>query len=112
MSKKQFKSQASSTRAGAGAFSGSSELLGGSLPSRVFGAGPSSMLSYVYEPPDLTDVDPKLAVIYKSLQKKDSTTKVKALEDLKAFASSPDFDFENQVARDGLLEPWVGLFSR
>ena len=112
MSKKPFKSQASSARAGAGPFSVSNDLLGESLPLRPFGTGPSSALSYVYEPPELTDVDPKLAVIYKSLQKKDGTTKVKALEDLKAYASSPDFDIEDQKTRTGLLEPWVGLSSR
>ena len=109
MSKKQFKSQASSTRAGAGVYNDSNDLLRGSLPSRPFGTGPSSALSYVYEPPDLTFVDPQLAVIYKSLQKKDSITKVKALEDLKTYASSQEFDVEDQRARDGLLEPWVGM---
>ena len=109
MSKKAFKSQASSARAFAGSSAVGNDLLGTSLPSRPFGTGSSSALSYVFEPPDLSDVDPNLAVIYKSLQKKDSTTKVKALEDLKAYVSQSKLDVEDQKARDDLVEPWVGM---
>lgn len=94
MSKKQFKSQASSGRIGSG-FGG----LGGS----GFGSGQSSILSYVQEPTDLSTIsDPNVVVAIKNLTKKDGTTKAKALEDLQAHTSVPDNEIE-----DGLLEAWV-----
>lgn len=94
MSKKQFRSQASSGRAfGGSAFGGSS-----------FGAfGSSSPLSYITEPPDLSGIsDPNVGVALKNLSKKDSTTKAKALEDLQAHVTSPDQEIE-----EALLEAWV-----
>ena len=94
MSKKQFKSQASSGRIGS-AFGG----LGGG----GFGSTQSSILSYVQEPPDLSAIsDPNVVVAIKNLTKKDGTTKVKALEELQAHLSSSNFEIE-----DGLLEAWV-----
>ena len=113
MSKKQFKSQASSSRAVSGAFGTSDPKLGGSNFSSlsVFGAVPSSPLSYVYEPPDLNGIsDPSVVVALKNLQKKDATTKAKALEDLKSFVLA--LEVEKGVVEDAILEAWVGLYKR
>lgn len=93
MSKKQYRSQASSGRIG-GALGG----FGGG-----FGSSQSSTLSYVQEPTDLSAIsDPNVVVAVKNLSKKDGTTKAKALEDLSAHVSATDIDVE-----DGLLEAWV-----
>ena len=105
MSKKTFKSQASSSRAGAGALGDSSSKLvfGGSS---AFGAVPSSQLSFIYEPPDLSGItDPNVGVAFKNVQKKDSTTKAKALEELQAYVSTAG---EGEL-EDAVLETWVGL---
>lgn len=98
MSKKQFRSQASSGRA----FGGSA--FGGGFGASTFGGfGSSSPLSYITEPPDLSAIsDPNVVVALKNLSKKDSTTKAKALEDLQAHITSP-----NQEVEEALLEAWV-----
>lgn len=94
MSKKQFKSQASSGRIGS-AFGG--------LGATGFGTGQSSALSYVQEPTDLSSIsDPHVAVAIKNLSKKDGTTKAKALEELQAHVAATNVEIE-----DGLLEAWV-----
>lgn len=67
----------------------------------------SSPLSYVYEPPDLTSIsEPNIIVAFKNLQKKDSTTKAKALDDLLKSLSSHD---SNDGVEDAILEAWVSL---
>jgi len=97
MSRKQFRSQASSGRAAFGA--GAS--YGGSFGGSSFGS--SSPLSWIAEPPDLSGFsDPNVAVSFKNLTKKDSTTKAKALEDLLAYVSSSEQQIEEAV-----LEAWV-----
>lgn len=70
----------------------------------MFGAVSSSPLSYVYEPPDLTSIsEPNTVVAFKNLQKKDSTTKAKALEDLlKSVSSGKSFE-------DAALDAWVSF---
>lgn len=99
MSKKQFKSQASSSRAASGA-DGALGAFGGG-----FGAVPSSPLSYVYEPPDLSIIsEPNIVVAFKNVQKKDSTTKAKALEDLQKYVSGLE---PKDGLEDAVLEPWV-----
>lgn len=96
MSKRQFKSQASSGRA-RGAFGG--------FGSPGFATGQSSILSYVQEPPDYSSIsDPKIVVAFKNLSKKDGTTKAKALEDLQAFVNPSDTEIT-----EAFLEAWVGL---
>jgi len=96
MSKKQFRSQASSGRA---AFGGG---FGGGFGSSAFGAH-ASPLSYVYEAPDLSNIaDANVAVTFKNLMKKDSTTKAKALEELQQHVTSPDANIE-----EALLAAWV-----
>lgn len=90
---KKFRSQASSTRA--------ATSLGG------FGSFSSSVspLSYIAEPPDLSQVsDPNVVVNLKNLSKRDSTTKGKALEELL------------DVLKDGgdvpVLTAWSDLYPR
>ena len=94
MSKKQFRSQASSGRVGNGVFG-----------SAGFGSTQSSPLSYVQEPPDYSGIsDANIVVAFKNISKRDSTTKAKALEDIQASVCSSDEDTE-----DAILEAWVRL---
>ena len=107
MSKKAFKSQASSSRAVSGAFGGDGAVFGGNAGTSAFGAVPSSPLSYVYEPPDLSGFsNPNVGVAFKNLQKKDGTTKAKALEDLQAYVSS--LGVESGGVEEVILTAWVG----
>ena len=77
----------------------------------TFGAVSSSPLSYVYEPPDLKAVpEPNVVVAFKNLQKKDSTTKAKALEELQSFVHS--LNAKKEGVDDAILEAWVGLSWR
>jgi E3 ubiquitin-protein ligase listerin len=95
MRKSQFKSQASSGRAGASF---------GAFGSSTFGsAGQTSVLSYVQEPPNHSTIaNTNVVVALKSLSKKDETTKAKALEDLQSTIASLDAEVE-----EGLLEAWA-----
>ena len=107
MSKKAFKSQASSSRAASGAFGGDGTVFGSGTGASAFGAVPSSPLSYVYEPPDLSGFsDPNVGVAFKNLQKKDGTTKAKALEDLQTYVSS--LEAETGGVEEVILMAWVG----
>ena len=102
MSKKQFKAQASSSRAFSAGGAFGSSLGGGS----AFGSA-SSPLSYLAEQPDLTAVsDPNVVVNFKNLSKKDSSTKSKALEDLSAYVGS--LIEQKQELEEAFLEAWVG----
>lgn len=97
MSNRQFKSQASSSRAalGSGGFGG-------------FGSAssPGSTLSYLTPPPDLKHIsDPNVVVAFKGLSKKDATTKTKALEDLCEFVQPPPV-FQEGI-ESAILEAWV-----
>ena len=99
MSKRQFKAQASSSRAVSGASNGGFGSFGsfGSL-----GAG--SSLSYLTEPPNLSSLsDANVVVNFKNLSKKDGTTKSKALEDLLGYVR------ESGGPEDAVLEAWVCL---
>lgn len=97
--KKAFRPQASSGRAFGG--SGFGAGAGGGFGSG-FGVS-SSPLSWIAEPPDLSNIsDPNVGVAFKNLTKKDSTTKAKALEELLAFVSAPE-----QQVEDAVLEAWV-----
>jgi len=110
MSKKQFKSQASSSRAVSGAVGTYDGALGigafGGAPS-TFGAVSSSPLSYIYEAPDLGTIsDPNIVVAFKNLQKKDSTTKAKALEEVQSYVQS--LNEKQEAVEEAILEAWVG----
>jgi len=104
------KSKASSSRAQAGAF-GAAAFGGSSGFSSSFGASPASQLSCVYEPPELSSFsDPTVVVSFKNLQKRDSTTKTKALDDLLAHVAK--VEEEKQTLEEGFLEAWVRLYAR
>jgi hypothetical protein len=98
MSKRQFKSQASSSRAA------SSAGFGG------FGsASTGSTLSYLTEPPNLTAIsDANVIVAFKNLSKKDATTKSKALEDLRTYVQGHPYE-EARGIEEAILEAWVQL---
>ena len=98
MSKRQFKSQASSSRA----------VLGGGFGG--FGAASaSSTLSYLTEPPNISSIsDSNVIVCFKNLSKKDGTTKSKALEDLRAYIQAHPHDQDGGV-EEAILEAWVGF---
>ncbi|KAJ6116928.1 hypothetical protein N7512_006653 [Penicillium capsulatum] len=99
---KKFKSQASSSRAAAGAF-GSFGGFSGSFGSD--GREPSA-LTYIAEPPDLSRIpDQQLVIAFKNLQKKDDTTRTKALEELNDHISS--VEGQNGTLDDGFLEAWL-----
>lgn len=104
MSKKTFKSQASSSRASTyRAQTGGSNI--GIFGSSTIGAVPSS-LSYVYEPPDLNAIStPNIVVALKNLQKKDATTKFKALEELQSYVVSTETD--DGRLEESVVEAWV-----
>lgn len=101
---KKFKSQASSSRAASGAL-GFGAFGGFSGASQQPEAATSS-LSYISEPPDLSQIfDPQIVVSFKNLLKKDSTTKTKALEELQGFITAREAG--GGTLEDGLLEAWV-----
>ena len=81
-------------------------MFGGSTDASTFGSVRPSLLSYVYEPPDLSAFsDPNVGVAFKNLQKKDGTTKAKALEDLQAYVSS--LRPESGEVEEVMLTAWV-----
>lgn len=100
MSKRPPKAQASSARAATSAFGATF----GSSSTSAFGSS-ASQLAHVTEPPDLSTIsDANVAVYFKNLSKKDTTTKARALEDLQAYMSRLDAPVE-----EGILEAWVRL---
>lgn len=99
MNKKQFRSQASSGRLG-----DSTTAFGAS----GFGTSQSSVLSYIQEPLDYTQInEANVVVALKNLSKKDGTTKAKALEDLQTLLSVSSAEIE-----ESFLEAWTKLFPR
>jgi E3 ubiquitin-protein ligase listerin len=99
MSKRQFKSQASSIRVDSSAgFSGFGSVFAGSI------------LSYLSEPPSLSSItDANVVVAFKNLLKKDSTTKAKGLEDLRSYVQSHPYE-QNGGVEQPILEAWVGHY--
>lgn len=96
MSKKVFKSQASSSRAASGV-----SVFGG------FGSASTGTLSYLTEPPNLSSItDQNVVVAFKNLSKKDATTKTKALEDLRSYVQTHPFEKDGGV-EEPILEAWV-----
>ena len=68
-----------------------------------------SALSYLCEAPDLSSInDPHVVVAFKNLSKRDSTTKTKALEDLRSHVRSRPFENGGGV-EDSILAAWVSL---
>ncbi|KAI0444078.1 hypothetical protein F4803DRAFT_512585 [Xylaria telfairii] len=104
MSRKPGKVRAASSKAvpgfGAASFSGFAKAASG------------INLSYLAEPPDFSSVsDANVVVSLKNLQKKDATTKAKALEDLLAYAQAHPHDHHGGV-EEPVLEAWVQLYPR
>lgn len=103
---KKFKSQASSSRAAAGAFGS----FGGFSSSFGNNGREPSALTYVAEPPDLSRIsDQQLVIAFKNLQKKDDTTRTKALEELRDHILS--VEGRDGTLDDGFLEAWVCIKS-
>ncbi|KAL4934255.1 ubiquitin-protein ligase RKR1 [Aspergillus undulatus] len=104
---KKFKSQASSSRAAAGTFGGF-----GGFSSSVPGQGKErSSLTYVAEPPDLSQIsDPQLAIAFKNFSKKDDVTRTKALEDIRSYVSN--VATSGGTLDDGFLEAWIRIYPR
>ncbi|KAI9830833.1 MAG: hypothetical protein M1819_005358 [Sarea resinae] len=113
MSRRQFKSQASSSRASPAPFGGglgSGFSAGQAASSSAFGAT-ASPLSYITEPPDLASIsEPNVIVAFKNLTKKDSTTKAKALEELSSYISALDLD--KSGVEESVLEAWIKIYPR
>ncbi|KAI9668363.1 MAG: hypothetical protein M1831_001117 [Alyxoria varia] len=108
MSKKQTKSQASSSRVSLGQDSNAFGSAFGSTSG--FGAS-ASPLSYLAEQPDLAALsDPNVVVHFKNLAKKDGTTKTKALEELQTYVDR--HYLESQSLEEAFLESWVKVFPR
>lgn len=99
MSRKPTKSRAAagkvSTNLGSGTFGAFST------------ASKGTDLSYLAEPPDLSSVsDANVIVSLKNLQKKDATTKAKALEELVTYVQAHPYERDGG-AEEAVLEAWV-----
>lgn len=102
---KKFKSQASSSRAAAGAFGS----FGGFSSAFLASGKETSPLTYVAEPPDLSQIsEPEIAITFKNFLKKDEITRTKALDELKDYVSS--VESRSGTLDDGFLEAWVCSF--
>ncbi|PYH99722.1 hypothetical protein BO71DRAFT_479401 [Aspergillus ellipticus CBS 707.79] len=104
---KKFKSQASSSRAAAGAFGSF-----GGFSTGFSGQGKEpSALTYVAEPPDLSRIsEAQLAIAFKNFLKKDDVTRTKALDDLRDHVSG--VESRNETLDDGFLEAWIKIYPR
>lgn len=93
MSKRQYKSQASSSRA---------------YSAPAFGTlGSISTISYLAGLPDLNPInDAHVVVAFKSLTKKDPTTKAKALEDFRAYIQAHPYELDGGP-EEPILDAWV-----
>ena len=102
MSRKLGKSRPSGGKAfsssGAGGFGG----FGGFTTSSS-----GSNLSYLTEPPDFSSIsDANVVVSLKNLQKKDATTKAKALEELITYVQAHPYD-QDGGPEERILDVWV-----
>lgn len=71
----------------------------------------TSPLSYLTELPDTSKIsDPNTAVLFKNLFKRDSTTKVRALEELQNHLSSKSE--QGFVVEDAILDIWIAIYPR
>ncbi|KAI0193432.1 hypothetical protein F4808DRAFT_442159 [Astrocystis sublimbata] len=103
MSRKPAKARAASSKAVAGF---------GAASFGTFTTAASGInLSYLAEPPDFSAVpDANVVVSLKNLQKKDATTKAKALEELLAHVQA--CPHEQGGVEEPILEVWVQLYPR
>lgn len=105
MNRNKFKVQASSGRISDGGLG-----FGLPLPLNALELDPSakrSRLSYVQEPIDFSVItEPSVIVLLRNLQKKESVTKAKALEDLlRLTEASPAW-----LGEESFLSAWVGQY--
>lgn len=101
MSRKPAKGRAASSKA-APAF-GASSLGFGTFASTASGIN----LSYLAEPPDFSSIhDAHVVVSLKNLQKKDATTKAKALEELITYVQAHPYEQDGGV-EEPILDAWV-----
>ncbi|KAI0521438.1 hypothetical protein F5B22DRAFT_644168 [Xylaria bambusicola] len=106
MSRKPAKARAASSKTPP-AF-GASSLGFGSFASAASGIN----LSYLAEPPDFSSVhDANVVVCLKNLQKKDATTKAKALEELVAYVQAHPYE-KNGGVEEPVLDAWVQSYPR
>ncbi|KAI0477955.1 hypothetical protein F4859DRAFT_43090 [Xylaria cf. heliscus] len=104
MSRKPGKARAASSKAVPG--------IGAATFGSFASAASGTNLSYLAEPPDVSSVsNANVVVSLKNLQKKDATTKAKALEDLLAHAQTHPYDQDGGV-EEPVLEAWVQLYPR
>ncbi|EPX72579.1 ubiquitin-protein ligase E3 [Schizosaccharomyces octosporus yFS286] len=83
------------------------QSLSGSFSSLQMDTGMNtSMVSTIFEPPDLTTIDADCLVVIKSLQKRDITTKCRALQDLIQWKKCDQFENEQ------FLDAWAVFFPR
>ncbi|KAI2777322.1 Zfp294 protein [Daldinia loculata] len=69
-------------------------------------------LSYLAEPPNLSSIsDANVVVSLKNLQKKDATTKAKALEELVTYVQAHPYERDGGI-EEPILEAWVQLYPR
>ncbi len=70
-------------------------------------ASSGSSLSYLAEPPDFSSIsDANVVVSLKNLQKKDATTKAKALEELVAYVQAHPHE-QDGGTEEPILNAWV-----
>ncbi|KAF2967544.1 hypothetical protein GQX73_g6050 [Xylaria multiplex] len=106
MSRKPGKARAASSKAVPGF--GATSLGFGSFASTASGIN----LSYLAEPPDFSSVsDANVIVSFKNLQKKDATTKAKALEELLAYTQAHPYEQDGGV-EESVLDAWVQSYPR
>ncbi|KAI1134401.1 hypothetical protein F5Y05DRAFT_422708 [Hypoxylon sp. FL0543] len=104
MSRKPAKSRATS---GKTFTSSGSSSFGAFLPTSR-----GTDLSYLAEPPDLSSIaDANVVVSLKNLQKKDATTKAKALEELVGYVQAHPYE-QDGGAEEPILEAWDQLYPR
>ncbi|PHH56078.1 E3 ubiquitin-protein ligase listerin [Ceratocystis fimbriata CBS 114723] len=71
-----------------------------------------SDLSYLAPQADTSAIsDANVIISFKSLQKKDDTTKTKAMEDLLSYAKAHPFD-SNGGVEDAILDAWLTVYAR
>ncbi|RYP43139.1 hypothetical protein DL770_011819 [Monosporascus sp. CRB-9-2] len=77
-----------------------------------FSSSSGSNLSYLAEPPDYSSIsDAHVVVSLKNLQKKDATTKAKALEELVTYAQAHPYE-QDGGAEEPILDAWAQLYPR
>lgn len=104
MSRKSLKSRAASSKTPTGF--GASSFGAFSTNSR------GTDLSYLAEPPDLSSVsDANVVVSLKNLQKKDATTKAKALEELVTHVQAHPYE-QDGGTEEPILEAWVRILRK